>query len=307
MSFTLGAYGNCATDFKGTGLGACDITKFGDATGIVLFRKGWSQDIVDGVINYDLTAYTNNVKELRAFPLLDIYDFAQDTPESEKNTSSTGVMSEVRAGKPQFTFKYDKGGCFHKALYDKAGDGLWDIGIIFETGILLAVNADGTQLKGFNTGMFSVATFKLLQGTDRQSSDAMVQFLDTVEFNARHEFIPFDQVGDLTSVNGLIEASVTVQPVTPGTEINVRIVSGCNKDNVILDLDDVANFELFGSYSGSVTSVVYNASTGMYDLTLSSTITPFATIGVRLGDGTYNAVEDSLGNAYKGASKLVTV
>ena len=114
-------------------------------------------------------------------------------------------MSEIRSGKPQYTFIYEKGGCFFKTLYDKRGNGRWDLGILFETGILMAENADYTKLKGFNMGMFSVETLKFKQGTDNQQGQAMLQLLDATEFNARHKWLPFTLVGDLMSVQGAIE------------------------------------------------------------------------------------------------------
>ena len=121
MAIEIDSYGNCTTDLLGSGLGTCDITNYGDATGLVLFKKGISFDITDGSAAFGLTEYTNSVKSLDAFPYGGIYDFTQDTPENEKNTSSTGVITTIRDGKPQFGFMFTKGGCYHKSLYNKRG------------------------------------------------------------------------------------------------------------------------------------------------------------------------------------------
>ncbi|NRA92155.1 MAG: hypothetical protein HRU26_05625 [Psychroserpens sp.] len=309
MAVDLNAYGNCTTDFTGSGVGTCDITEFGDAKGITLFKKGTSYAITNGNAAFGLTEYTNEVKGLNAFPYVGIYDFAQDTPENEKNTSSTGVLTEIRSGKPQFSFMFTKGGCFHKSLYNKRGNALWDFGILFETGILLATNAAGDALKGFDGGMLSVETFKLLQGTDPQMSTAITQLLDAEEFNARHVFIPFSKVGDLDAVVGAIETQITVDAISAGTSFSASIVSACNTDNVILDLTDDTKYVLLGTQASATTisAVTYNASTNKYDFTVSPALVASDTVQIKLGDGTYDVIEDTTGNLYKGTSNSVTV
>lgn len=309
MAVDLNAYGNCTTDFTGTGVGTCDITEFGDAKGIVPFKKGTSWTITDGNAAFGLTEYTNSVKSLKGFPFVGIYDFAQDTPENEKNTSSTGVLTEIRSGKPQFSFMFNKGGCFHKSLYNKRGNGLWDFGILFETGILLATNSDNTKLKGFDGGMFSVETFKLLQGTDPQMSTAIIQLLDADEFNARHVFLPFTKVGDLDAIIGAIETSITVDAISAGTSFSASIVSACNKDSVILDLEDETNYVLLGTQASptTISAVAYNATTSKYDFTVSPALVGTDTVQIKLSDGTYDVIEDTLGNMYKGTSNTITV
>ena len=118
MAVDLNAYGNCTTDFTGSGQGSCDITVFGDFKGIVLFKKGTSYAITDGNAAFGLTEYTNTVKGLNAFPYVtNMYDFSQDTPENETNSSTTGILTEIRAGKPQFGFMYRGGSCQSKITF----------------------------------------------------------------------------------------------------------------------------------------------------------------------------------------------
>ena len=48
-------------------------------------------------------------------------------------------MSDVRKGKPQYTFQYDDGYCFHTNAYNLDGQNRWDIAILtFETGLFVA-------------------------------------------------------------------------------------------------------------------------------------------------------------------------
>lgn len=310
MAVDLNAYGNCTTDFTGSGYGTCDITTFGDFVGIVNFKKSVNYAITNGSAAFGLTEYTNSVKALDAFPYVtDMYDFSQDTPDNETNTSSTGILTEIRAGKPQFSFMFRGGSCQSKSLFNKRGDGKWNFGLVFETGILMCTNSAGTELRPFNGGMFSVETMKVVQGTDPQMTTVKFQLLDAVEFNARHVFLPFSKVGDLNDVKGAIETSITVDAISAGTTFSASIVSACNKDNVILDLEDETNYVLLGTQASATTisAVAYNATTGKYDFTVSPALVDTDTVQIKLSDGTYDVIEDTLGNLYKGTSNSVTV
>jgi hypothetical protein len=310
MAVDLNAYGNCTTDFTGSGQGTCDLTIFGDFKGIVPFKKGTSYAITDGNAAFGLTEYKNTVKGLNAFPYVkNMFDFSQDTPDNETNSSSTGILTEIRAGKPQFGFMYRGGSCQSKSLFNKRGDGKWDFGLVFEEGILMCTNTAKTQLKPFNGGMFSVETMKVVQGTDPQMTGVKFQLLDAIEFNARHVFMPFTKVGDIGDVIGAIETSITVGAIAAGTTFSASIVSGCNKDSVILDLDTVGDYVLLGTQASATTisSVVYNAVTSEYDFVVSPALVASDTVQIKEGDGTYDVVEDALGNMYKGTSNIITV
>lgn len=309
MAYKLFDLGDCEEDVLGTGILSCDLTAMGDLKSDILFKKGWFSAITNGSVGFDLAEYIIEVKKLNALPLKDLKEFTQDTPENENNTDSRGVIQEVRLGKPQFSFQYTKGRCFQKTLFNKRGQGRWDHGLVFENGVLMAINADGTKLKGFDGGMFSVETYKLLQGTDLESSMAKIQLLDATEFNARMVFIPFDTAGAIGEVNGVVETAITVDAVATGTSVEASITSSCNVGDSILDLDNVANYVLLGTQASATTisAVSYNATTGKYVFTLDVAVIATDTIQIKLNDGTYNVVEDSVGNLYKGTSNTVIV
>lgn len=306
MAIYLNKFGNCTTDYKGTGLALCDITELGDLVGFAALKKGWSKLIATD--SFDLATWKNDVKSFDIFPFIGINSFTQDTPDNEENTSSTGVISTIRSAKPQFSFMYEKGGCFHKALYDKKS-GQWDYALIFETGILLATSSDGLKLKGFKGGRLGVETFKLVQGTDPQMSTAKIQLLDAEEFNARPAFFKFTEVGDLEEVTGAIETTITVDAISAGGTFTASIVSGCNADSNILDLDDPANFVLLGTQASptTISTVTYVASTNKYSFAVTPDLVATDTVQVKLSDGTYDAVEDSLGSIFKGTSNTIIV
>lgn len=300
--------GDCATEITGTGVLSCDQIERGDLIGASLVKKGYKKPITDGVINISDTVYIEDTKKLELFPLRGLYDFSQDTPENEKNTSPLGVVRFVRSGKPQFKLMYDKGTCFHKALYNKKGQERWDVILIFEKGIAMAHNSKVTELKGFDGGMFDVETFKIKQGTDTDMSTAHLQLLDTDEFNERFVFIPYSKIGDVDKVDGVVETAIKLT-ASAGTSIEASITSGCNTGDSILDLEEVTNFVLLGTQASATTisAVSYNANTNKYVFTLDTPLVATDTVQIQLNDGTYKVVEDTVGNLYKGTSNLVTV
>ena len=46
---------------------------------------------------------------MKAFPYMVRYDVAENTADNEVNTSSVGVITPIRQGKPQWQFMFDKG------------------------------------------------------------------------------------------------------------------------------------------------------------------------------------------------------
>lgn len=310
MPILINKYGNCADDTLGTGSRSCDIKSFGDVTGIELLGKGFTLTLTSDSLAE--TDFKNLIKGFKIFPLTGIYDFAQNTPENDKNTSALGVMTEIRAGKPQFSFMFDKGGCFHKALYDKAGKNRWDLAILFDRGVLVATNIDGTKLKGFDMGMFSVETFKLLQGTDPQMSTSILQLLDSQEFNKRFVFMTWEELGyDWNDFGGVIETKLTyVSAPAPGTTFSVKVTSACNIDDIILDVDAAASWDLGGDQASptTISAVVFNATTSAYDFTVTPTMIATDTIQPKLiSAGGYSVAEDSTGNLFKGQAPLATL
>lgn len=306
----LNSFGNCTTDTIGTGSRSCDLKSFGDVTGPILFKKGWNMTVATATLSEAI--YRALISAFTAFPLLGIRDFAQNTPENEKNTSALGVMTEIRSGKPQFSFMFDKGGCFHKALYDKRGKGRWDLGIVFENGILLATNTDKTKLQGFDMGLFSVETFKLLQGSDPEMSTAMIQLLDAMEFNTLFVFLTWDVLGfNINKIDGVVEGQLLYAEVPgPGTEFSLLLASACNADDIILDMDVVGNWELGGTQATptAITAVAFNAGTMAYNFTVAPALVAGDTIQPKLvGAGGVSVAEDTLGNMFKAIAKLATL
>lgn len=311
MSILLNQFGDCSSDILGTGSGTCDIKSFGDLRSVLLLNKGFFLTLATDTL--DEATYKTQLKTLVAFPLNKIFNFEQPTPENEKNTSSTGEMTEIRAGKPQFSFSFDRGSYFHKVLYDKRGKSRWDIALIFETGILFATNQDDTKLIGFDGGMLSIETFKLLQGTDPEISTAMLQLLNADQFNRKNVFFTFDKLGfNANDVDGVLETVLTY-PTAPaaGTTFSVNVVSASNSEEVITGLDDVTKWRLGGAQASATTisTVTFNVTTNNYDFVVTPTTVTSDTLQLELFDTalTLTVVEDSIGELFKGKAPLVTL
>jgi hypothetical protein len=304
---TLNNFGNCSDDLIGTGSRTCDLKSYGDPVGIGLPKKGvtWT------VANFTGANWKEDIKNLDLFPFIGLYNFEQNTPENDTATSNTGVMVEIRAGKPQLSFMFTRGGGLHKALYDKRGHDRWDLVLLFEKGVLFASNVDKSILKGFDMGMFSVATLAFVQGTDPQMSTAILQLKDAEEFNARHQFITYEQLGvNLSKVDGVVETQITyVSEPDDSDEIELRVVNACSTGDVILDLDDVTSWGLGGTQAGATTiaSVDFDADAQTYTLNLSAALADGDTVRPFLRTGSLRVAEDTLGNLFKGQAPLATV
>lgn len=300
MAIPIFQYGNCTSDLIGSGSRSCDLGTFGDVVGMNLHQKGFGF-----LVNVDLTETLAQeaIRDFNMIPYNGIYEFTQDTPENETATSSRGIMATIRSGKPQFSFGFDRGGCFHKSLYDKKGDNRWDVSLNFETGVLFALSGSGATQKvgGFDVGMFDVETLRLLQGTDPQMSTARMQFVSAEQFNTRFVFITWEQLGfSLLDLEGVIETTVLLveTPEVGETGLTVRLGSACNTDDVIPGFDDEALWLLGGVQDPSLTisTVAYNATEGTYLLTLSGALAEGDTIQPQLN----GVVADDLGAYYKG-------
>ena len=307
MAFELNLQGNCTSDTRGTGLGDC-VKLYGDLMGIDLYAKGYSVSNVSGSLPTEVT-YKTQIQDGDVYPLNDLFTFEQNTPDNETSTGSTGKLTEIRAGKPQYSITWDKGGCFHKALYDKRGKNRWDIAFKFETGVLFATNVAEDELKAFNTGMFSPSTFKFLQGTDPEMSVASFQFNTAVELNQRSVFYTWDALGfDMNLVEGVInvDASFETAP-TAALTANVTVVDDCNRSVQILGLE-VGDFTLGGvqATTTAISTAVYNVA-GHYVLTFDAALESGDTLQITVAEAGSEAAESTSGDLYKGATPLVDI
>jgi hypothetical protein len=239
----ISAFGQCADDSLGTGIGKCPITDFGDLKGAGLLNKGTTIPIVDGEVALTEANFKALITDGKLHQIHESFAFEDTTPENENETSSDGLMRSVRAGKPMYAFTFKKGMGFHKALYSLRGQDRWDLILYFTKGILMAKNTSSTAIKGFNGGMFDVDSYKFTVGTDTEFSKAKKQLKNAEEFNANWVFFPYDELGyNALEIDGVIQTYATISnPLAEGaTDIQVKLVDDYNRSISYAELFDAA-------------------------------------------------------------------
>lgn len=225
----INAFGQCSEDILGTGIGECPITDLGDLQGLGLLKKGTTLSIATDSFNE--TAFRALITDGKLHQVINSYAFEDTTPESERSTSSVGLMESVRSGKPMYNFTFKKGLGFHKAVYSLKGQNRWDAMFYFTKGILMAHNTSKTSLKGFNAGMLDVDSYKFKVGTETEFSKATLQLVSAEEFNTRWVFFPYEEIGfNALEIDGVIQAEVAITSslYASDTTIEVTLVDGYN-------------------------------------------------------------------------------
>lgn len=225
----INAFGQCSEDILGTGIGECPITDLGDLQGLGLLKKGTTLSIATDSFNE--TAFRALITDGKLHQVINSYAFEDTTPESERSTSSVGLMESVRAGKPMYNFTFKKGLGFHKAVYSLKGQNRWDAMFYFTKGILMAHNTSKTSLKGFNAGMLDVDSYKFKVGTETEFSKATLQLVSAEEFNTRWVFFPYEEIGfNALEIDGVVQAEVAFYsvPADSDTTLEVTLVDGYN-------------------------------------------------------------------------------
>ena len=289
MDEIINAFGDCNSGLIGSAVDPCSITSYGDLKGIILLRPGTKITAE----NFALSTYWQTlIQDKKAFPYLNLFNFEQTTPENETATSSTGNLRTIRDGKPQYTLTFDGNPCLVKSLRNKKGL-VWDIILVFDKATVFLVNENGT-ISGFQASYFDVGTMTLQSGTDIQGVTAMIQLDSAEDFNANQGFV-LSNVINLNRIKGAFEADLTVT-AKAGTAVLVRALSACNNSVNYVGLEDPTNWKVNGV---APTAVTYNATTGLYTLTVTALVAGNPVVVVLAGT-------DDLNNVYVGRGETIT-
>jgi len=171
---------DCSTVRKNLGLPDCIIQE-GRLTGFVIVPKGWNINLLTDT--FDL-AYVNDQIQLGNFvPVLGAVEATNNTPEATTEEYQGGVMSVVRNGLPQYTFKFLKGGWkFASALYTYNSFQAFDVLFVFSSGAVAGAT-NGTTFSGFDLGMLNNGTYMFTDGSVSASVTTSMQLINEVQFN----------------------------------------------------------------------------------------------------------------------------
>ena len=262
--------GQCEGIVLGAGKGNCPIGDLGDLLGLGLNAKGTVLATTAG--GYTETVFRNLITTGKKHQLLNIDSFEDATPENERYTSPQGFMKSVREGKPMYNINFRNGYCFDKALQSMKGQDRFDVELYFSTGVLFATNSAGTQLKGFNLGMFDANVFKFLSGTDTEFSRISLQFKDASEFTDKWVFIPYSVLGfNPLEIDDVIQTNVAFDsaPANTDTTIEVTLTDSCNNSISYASLfDQVGDWEVLVNGASVVISTVTVSASNVVTLTI---------------------------------------
>jgi len=260
----INAFGQCAGDNLGTGIGECNLTDLGDLKGKGLLKKGTLLNVTTDTFNE--ATFRQLITDGKLHQVINSYAFEDTTPENERSTSSTGLMESVREGKPMYNMTFKKGLGFHKAVYSLKGQNRWDAMFYFTKGILMAYNTSKTAIKGFNAGMLDVDSYKFKVGSETEFSKSTLQLNSAEEFNTLWVFFPYEEIGfNALEIDGVIqtELSITSVPNDGDTTINVSLVDGYNSSVSYVPLfDGVSDYKvLVDGVSATISAVSITGTT----------------------------------------------
>jgi hypothetical protein len=193
---------DCNTTRQNLGLPDC-ILQEGRLTGYVLVPKGWSIPLSS---DFDLAYVNDQVQQGVFIPFLGAVEATNNTPEATTEEYQGGVKSVVRNGKPEFTFKFLKGGWkFANALYTYNSFQAYDVLLVFESNAIAGATND-VNFSGFDLGMINAGTYMFTDGSTSSSVSVSMQLINQDQFNTDVALL------DQSSLN--FNINTDVQPIT---------------------------------------------------------------------------------------------
>jgi hypothetical protein len=299
---------DCVTTRKNLGLPDC-ILQEGRLTGKILVPKGWSINLLTDVFDKD---YVNEQIQLGNFvPILGAVEVTNNTPEATTEEYQGGVMSVVRNGLPQFTFKFLKGGWkFANALYTYNSQQAFDILFVFSTGAIAGAT-NGTTFSGFDLGMLNSGTFMFTDGSVSASVSTTIQLINETQFNRDvavldRSSLDFDintDVNPITDIYMVGRADVSEAKVYFKASFDMNRATnlgGIAIANLRCTIDGVAD-------TITALSLSYDSVSGEWSFTPTTTLTTSQSVVVQLYDAVNSVATAKIGNRYyKGVTPAIT-
>jgi hypothetical protein len=299
---------DCLTTRKNLGLPDC-ILQEGRLTGFIMTPKGWAINL--NTDTFDLS-YVNEQIQLGNFiPVLGAVEATNNTPEATTEEYQGGVMSVVRNGLPNFTFKFLKGGWkFANALYSYNSFQAFDVLFVFSSGSVAGAT-NGTTLSGFDLGMLNSGTYMFTDGNTSASVSVTMQLINETQFNRDvalldASILDFNVNSDINPITDIVmtgRADVSSDKVyfKPTFDMNQStILGGIAIENLRVTIDGVVSTIV-------ALSLTYDAINAEYVFEPTSAFTTSSSIVVQLYDSVNNVATAKIGTRYyKGATSAIT-
>lgn len=274
MAIQINNFGLCAADYLGTGKGQCPVTSFGDLKGIGVINKGTKLNVVSDT--FDEATFRSWITTGKLHQLVNSFSFEDTTPENATEESPDGIMQSVRAGKPMYSMIFKNGYDLNKAIHSLKGFQKWDLIFYFDKGVFMASNVSGTEIKGFNAGMFDADSYKTTSGAVTEFAKIKFQLIDSVEFNERGVFFDYDTLGfDALQIEGVINTNIVFNTLPAGSDTTLYL-KVYDSNNTAIDytatFDGVSDYKvLVNNVQVTISAVVIN--NGVAELTIPALVT----------------------------------
>jgi hypothetical protein len=299
---------NCVTTRKNLGLPDC-ILQEGRLTGKILVPKGWSINLLTDVFDKD---YVNEQIQLGNFvPILGAVEVTNNTPEATTEEYQGGVMSVVRNGLPQFTFKFLKGGWkFANALNTYNSQQAFDILFVFSTGAIAGAT-NGTTFSGFDLGMLNSGTYMFTDGNTSASVSTTIQLINETQFNRDVAVLDRSSLDfDInTDVNPITDIYMTGRADVSNAKVYFKASFDMNRATNLGGIS-IANLRCtINGVADTITalSLSYDAISGEWSFTPTTTLTTSQSVVVQLYDSVNSVACAKIGSRYyKGVTPAIT-
>lgn len=299
---------DCLTTRKNLGLPDC-ILQEGRLTGFIMTPKGWAINLTTDTFDLD---YVNEQIQLGNFiPVLGAVEATNNTPEATTEEYQGGVMSVVRNGLPNFTFKFLKGGWkFANALYSYNSFQAFDVLFVFSSGAVAGAT-NGTTLSGFDLGMLNSGTYMFTDGNTSASVSVTMQLINETQFN-RDVALLDASVLDFnvnSDINPITDVVMTGRADVSEDKVYFKPTFDMNQSTT---LGGIAIANLRVTIDGTATTIValsltYDAPTKEWSFEPTDAFTTSSSIVVQLYDSVNNVATAKIGTRYyKGATTAIT-
>lgn len=299
---------DCLTTRKNLGLPDC-ILQEGRLTGFIMTPKGWAINLTTDTFDLE---YVNEQIQLGNFiPVLGAVEATNNTPEATTEEYQGGVMSVVRNGLPNFTFKFLKGGWkFANALYSYNSFQAFDVLFVFSSGAVAGAT-NGTTLSGFDLGMLNSGTYMFTDGNTSASVSVTMQLINETQFNRDvalldASILDFNVNSDINPITDIV---MTGRADVSEDKVYFKPTFDMNQSTT---LGGIAIANLRVTIDGTATTIValsltYNSTTKEYEFEPTDAFTTSSSIVVQLYDSVNSVATAKIGTRYyKGATSAIT-